>query len=167
VVDESDPWHPVYSSEAFEWSVRMLASLGIHLDGSGFQVAVEETTAAQLDQLGERWDGSRREGFLTSLAAVTLVDAGSSRPPHTSAQQPAGPVFAIVGDPEDLTVDWLIHHRRAGDAAIAFLVEPRSQVLTRLGDAGWLCVPVHAWQDPAAAWRGASGTANLEWSRRA
>ncbi len=166
-VDDSDPWRPVYSSEAFEWSVRMLASLGIHLDGSGFQVAVEETAAAQIDQLGEHWDGSRREGFLTSLAGVSLVDAGSSRPPHTSAQQPAGPVFAIVGDPEDLTVDWLIHHRRAGDAAIAFLVEPRSQVLRRLGDAGWLCVPVHAWQDPAAAWRGVSGTANLEWSRRA
>ncbi|HEU0206904.1 MAG TPA: DUF58 domain-containing protein [Pseudolysinimonas sp.] len=167
VVDESDPRHPVSASEAFEWSVRMLASLGVHLDGSGFQVSVEETAAAQIVQLGERWDGRRREGFLTSLAGVSLVDAGTTRPPRTSAQQPSGPVFALLGDPEDLTVDWLIHHRRAGDAAIAFLVEPRSQVLRRLGDAGWLCVPVQAWQDPAAAWQGVSRTAPLEWSRRA
>jgi uncharacterized protein (DUF58 family) len=166
VIDDSDTRRPSYSSDAFEWSVRMLASLGIHLDGAGFQVAVEETAPAQVDQLGERWDGSRREGFLTSLAGVSLVDAGTSRPPRSSAQQPAGPVFAMLGDPEDLTLDWLVQRRRTGDAAIAFLVEPRPEVLRRLGDMGWLCVPVHAWQDPAAAWRAAAGTANVEWARR-
>jgi hypothetical protein len=166
MVDDSDPGRPIYSSEAFEWSVRMLASLGVHLDGSGFQVAVEETSVPQVDQLGEHWDGSRREGFLTSLAGVSLVDAGTSRPPQLSVAQPAGPVFAMLGDPEEITLDWLIHRRRFGDAAIAFLVEPRPEVVRYLANAGWLCVPVHAWQDPAAAWRAASSTATLEWGRR-
>lgn len=165
LVDESDPWHPVYASDSFEWAVRMLASLGVHLDGSGFQVTVEETAAPQLEQLGERWDGSRREGFLTSLAAVSLVDAGPARPPLPAALQPAGPVFAMLAEPEEPTLDWLIR-RRPGDAAIAFLVEPRPQALQRLGEANWLCVPVHAWDEPAAAWRAASTTASLEWTRR-
>ena len=158
-VDDSDVWHPTYTSDAFEWTVRMLASLGVHLDSSGFQVSVEETAAPQIDQLGERWDGSRREGFLTSLAGVTLVDAGPERLQRASVVDAAGPVFAVLGDPEELTLDWLIRHRRAGDSGIAFLVDPRQDAVQRLRDAGWLCVPVRAWDEPAAAWKAASSEA--------
>lgn len=158
-IDDSDVWHPVFTSDAFEWTVRMLASLGVHLDTAGFQVTIEETGAAQVDQLGERWDGSRREGFLTSLAGVTLVDVGPERLQRAAAVDTAGPIFAVLGDPEELTLDWLIRRRRGGDAAIAFLVAPRPQSVRRLTEAGWLCVPVQVWDQPAAAWKAASSEA--------
>lgn len=158
-IDETDVWHPIATSDAFEWGVRMLASLGVHLDASGFSVAVEETAPAQIDQLGERWDGSRREGFLTSLAGVALVESGHERLQRAAIADSPGPIFAMLGDPEDLTVEWLIRHRRAGDVAIAFLVEPRPAVVERLQGAGWLCVPVRPWDDPAAAWKAATSEA--------
>lgn len=158
-VDDSDVWHPIFSSDAFEWTVKMLASLGVHLDTSGFQVTIEETAAPQVDQLGERWDGTRREGFLTSLAGVTLVDAGPERLQRAPVVDAAGPVFAVLGDPEELTIDWLIRRRRGGDAAIAFLVDPRPQAVKRLTEAGWLCIPVQIWDQPAAAWKAASSEA--------
>lgn len=167
-IDDSDGWHPIFTSDAFEWSVRMLASLGVHLDTSGFLVTIEETAGAQIEQLGERWDGSRREGFLTSLAGVTLVDAGPERLQRAPVVDASGPIFAVLGDPEDLTLDWLIRRRRGGDAAIAFLVDPRPHAVTRLTEAGWLCVPVHVWDQPAAAWTAASSDAGatMAWSRR-
>lgn len=155
-IDASDSWHPTSSSDAFEWAVRMLASLGVHLDSAGFSVAVEETAKPQIDALGERWDGSRREGFLTSLAGVSLVDDGPERLQRAGVVDAPGPIFAVLGDPEGLTMDWLIRHRRAGDVAVAFLVDPRPAALDRLNGAGWLCVPVHPWDDPAAAWKAAS-----------
>lgn len=158
-VDDADVWHPIFTSEAFEWTVRMLASLGVHLDTSGFQVTIEETGSPQIDQLGERWDGTRREGFLTSLAGVALVDAGPERLQRASITDAAGPIFAVLGDPEELTLDWLIRRRRGGDTAIAFLVAPRPQAVKRLTEAGWLCVPVQVWDQPAAAWKAASSEA--------
>ena len=167
VIDDSDVWHPTSTSDAFEWAVRMLASLGVHLDTSGFQVTIEETASPQVDQLGERWDGSRREGFLTSLAGVTLVDAGPERLQRAAVVDAAGPVFAVLGDPEELTLDWLIRRRRGGDAAIAFLVDPRPHAVERLSDAGWLCIRVRPWDQPAAAWKAASSEAGVtaKWSR--
>jgi hypothetical protein len=158
-IDDSDVWHPISTSDSFEWTVKMLASLGVHLDTSGFQVTIEETAAPQVDQLGERWDGTRREGFLTSLAGVTMVDAGPERLQRAPITDAAGPVFAVLGDPEEVTIDWLIRRRRTGDAAIAFLVDPRPQAVKRLTDAGWLCVPVQVWDQPAAAWKAASSEA--------
>ncbi|CAN5488127.1 DUF58 domain-containing protein [soil metagenome] len=158
-IDDSDSWHPTSSSDAFEWAVGMLASLGVHLDSSGFSVAVEETAKPQLDQLGERWDGSRREGFLTSLAGVALVDAGPEPLARAGVVEAPGPIFAVLGDPEELTMDWLIRHRRSGDVAVAFLVDPRAAAVDRLTGAGWLCVQVQPWDDPAAAWKSASAEA--------
>jgi len=166
-IDDSDVWHPVFSSDSFEWTVRMLASLGVHLDTTGFQVTIEETGKTQIEQLGERWDGTRREGFLTSLAGVTLLDAGPERLQRAPVVDASGPIFAVLGDPEDLTLDWLIRRRRGGDAAIAFLVDPRQQAVKRLTEAGWLCVPVQVWDQPAAAWKAASSDAGVtaRWSR--
>jgi hypothetical protein len=158
-VDDSDPRHPVVSSDAFEWEVGMLASLGVHLDSSGFRVAIEETAAPQLEQLGDRVDGGHREGFLTSLAGVSLVDAAGAAGSLGVGSGAAGPLFAMLGDPEDLTLDTLIRQRRAGDVGVAFLVDPRPSVVRRLGDAGWLCVVVQPWDDPAAVWRAASSEA--------
>jgi hypothetical protein len=158
-IDDADVWHPTYTSDAFEWTVQMLASLGVHLDTSGFQVTIEETASPQIDQLGERWDGTRREGFLTSLAGVSLVDAGPERLQRMPITDASGPIFAVLGDPEELTLDWLIRRKRGGDAAIAFMVAPRPHAVERLTESGWLCVPVQVWDQPAAAWKAASSEA--------
>jgi uncharacterized protein (DUF58 family) len=156
-IDDHDPRHPTSASDAFEWAVGMLASLGVHLESSGFRVAIEETAESQVEQLGGRWDGSRREGFLTSLAGVSLVD--TSEPVRRGGADAAGPVFAVLADPEEITLDGLIRRRRSGDVAIAFLVAPRDAAVRRLTDAGWLCVVVNPWDDPAAAWKAASSEA--------
>jgi uncharacterized protein (DUF58 family) len=158
-VDDSDVWHPDYSSEAFEWSVTMLASLGVHLDSSGFQVEVVETASPQIDQIGERRDGERREGFLTSLAGVVLVDESPTRLERQLLVEASGPIFAVLGDPENVTVEWLIRRRRGTDAGVAFLVEAREQAVRRLTDAGWVCVTVRPWDGPEAAWKTASSEA--------
>ncbi|MGN6327235.1 DUF58 domain-containing protein [Pseudolysinimonas sp.] len=154
--DAGETWDSSSSSEAFEWVVRMTASLGMHLEANGFQVTVEETALPQIDALGERWEGGRRaEGFLTSLAAVRLLErpvaelAGAV--PDTS-----GPLFALVGDPEDATIEWLLRRRRGADLAVAFTVDAREEVLDRLADAGWTVVPVAAGAEPGDAWRAIS-----------
>jgi hypothetical protein len=65
-------------------------------------------------------------------------------------------VFAILGDPEDATVDWLIRRRSKGEVGYAFLVQARPAVLERLRDAGWTCVVSQDFDDPADAWRAAA-----------
>jgi len=159
--DEGETWDASSSSEAFEWVVRMTASLGMHLEANGFQVAVEETAVPQIDQLGERWEGGRRaEGFLTSLAAVRLLDrpvAELSRlVPDTS-----GPLFALMADPEDATLEWMLRRRRGADLAVAFAVGARDEALERLADAGWTVVPVTSAAIPGDAWRAISAVTEM------
>ncbi len=91
VPDPGDSWSPTAHSEAFEWVVRMTASLGSHLEASGFRVLIEETAVPQVEPLGERWQGGRRsEGFLTSLAAVRLVDRRAGCRGHLGHGRPRG-----------------------------------------------------------------------------
>jgi uncharacterized protein (DUF58 family) len=154
--DAGETWEAARRSESFEWVVRMTASLGIHLEANGFRVGVDETGAAQIEPLDERWEGARRsEGFLTSLAAVRLLDRPASElaagPP-----EPPGSVFAIVGDPEDATVDWLIRLRRGAEPAIAFAVDARRETVDRLRESGWTVVPVGPDDDPGEVWRATS-----------
>jgi hypothetical protein len=150
--DAGRAWTEAVESDAFEWVVRMTASLGIHLEAAGFRVEIEETAPAQLEQIGERWEGGRRtDGFLTSLAGVRLL----TPPPGDLAAPPgpAGPLFAILSDAEDLTAEWLVRRRRGSDLAIAFAVEPRPELVERLTEAGWICVPVGPRDAPADIWR--------------
>jgi creatinine amidohydrolase/Fe(II)-dependent formamide hydrolase-like protein len=72
------------------------------------------------------------------------------------AQDHTGPVFALLSDPEETTLDWIIRQRKVGQAAIAFLVAPRQSTIERLADAGWLCVPVHPLAEPGDAWLAAA-----------
>ncbi|MFW8745523.1 DUF58 domain-containing protein, partial [Mesorhizobium japonicum] len=149
--DAGSTWEQAAVSEAFEWVVRMAASLGLHLEASGFDVAVEETGPPQIDPLGARGEGGRRtEGFLTSLAGVRLLE----QPLRTAraAEESRGPVFAMVGDPDDATVEWLLRHRRGAQLAVAFTVEARDAVTERLADAGWICIPVTDRTGIAEAW---------------
>jgi uncharacterized protein (DUF58 family) len=151
VPDAGSTWDEAAGSEAFEWVVRMAASLGLHLEANGFDVAVEETGPAQIDPLGERWEGGRRtEGFLTSLAGVRLLE----QPLRTSVpvEDARGPVFAMVGDPDDATVDWLVRHRRGAQLAVVFLVDARDAAIEHLAEAGWTVIPVTDRSGIAEAW---------------
>jgi uncharacterized protein (DUF58 family) len=159
-------------SAAFEWVVRMLASVAVHLRRMGFLVTIEETALPQLDHVGQ---GRRRtwgdEEFLASLAAIGLADTLAARRTGGASDRTSranGPVVAIVGTPEPDTVDWLLRQRRPGELAVVFMVRnatsldvinrsfgvPSSApaVAERLADAGWLVVPVREDDDHAAAW---------------
>lgn len=154
-------------SDAFEWVVRMLASVAVHLRRTGFLVTIEETGPAQLDEVGR---GRRRtwgdEEFLSSLASLHLTGANA----HASVQRrSAGPVFALVGSADTSTVEWMLAHHRQGELAVAFVVRSPSALdqLDRsfgvppgastledhLADTGWLVVPVRSDEDHAAAWQ--------------
>lgn len=156
--DTGMSWSADWASNDFEWVVRMVASLGLHLESAGFRVTVEESARPQIEGMGDRWEGRRAEGFLTSLAGVQLLDGELDRSHSLAAAEGAGPMFAILGDPEDATVDWLVRRRTQGEAAFAFLVGARPDVLERLRDAGWVCVTADDHDDPADAWRAAAAT---------
>lgn len=153
-------------SEAFEWVVRMLGSVAVHLRRAGFAVHIVETGPPQLAALerkGRRAWGE--EEFLVGLASFGLVDDAKHAEPRTRR---GGPTIAIVGSPDDATLDWLAGQARQGEVSVAFMVQSVSSVdlinrsfgVTtalagvgqRLADAGWLVVPVRADDDHAAAW---------------
>ncbi|MDF1479607.1 DUF58 domain-containing protein [Leifsonia sp. H3M29-4] len=150
--------------DAFEWVVRMLASVTVHLRRAGFDVTVEESGEPQLHPIARRRTWGDEE-FLASLAPLQPVDEHRNAAP----QQPVeGPVVAIVGEPDAATFEWLSRRRVAGSLAVAFMVRSASSldVLNRsfgvptaasgqgdrLLDEGWLVVPVRADDDHAAAW---------------
>lgn len=150
--------------EAFEWVVRMLASVTVHLRRSGFDVTIQESGEAQLHSLGRRRTWGDEE-FLASLAALETID--ERRDAHS--QHPGdGPVVAIVGESDAATLAWLSRQRGQGSLAVAFMVRSASSLDLlnrsfgvptaatghgeRLLDEGWLVVPVRADDDHAAAW---------------
>jgi uncharacterized protein (DUF58 family) len=160
--DTGMSWSAEWASDAFEWVVRMTASLGVHLEAAGFRVAVEETARPQIEAIGDRWEGRRAEGFLTSLAGVQLLDRTVEELAALAPADGSGPVFAILGDPEDATVDWLVKRRKKGEAGFAFLSGGRPEVLERLRDAGWTCVAAQWDDDPGDAWRAAASSGHVQ-----
>lgn len=155
--DDGASWSAEWSSDAFEWAVRMVASLGVHLAAAGFRVAVEETGPPQLDAIGPRPDGRSTDGFLTSLADVQLRDRPGGELQILPSPDPSGPLFAVLGDPERATLDRLIR-RRGTEPGFAFLVGASRVAHDRLRAAGWTTVDVDLGDDPALAW----STAALE-----
>jgi uncharacterized protein (DUF58 family) len=137
-------------SEGFEWAVSMLASLGVHLHREGFVVHVAETSDPQVIELAD--DESRvgrEQDFLLSLASVQLMhDRG--RPTAAPAE---GPVFAIVSQPDDDTLAWLLAMRRPFEIGVVFLVGANRGVAAELSLGGWRVIPVDTRTSPALAWR--------------
>jgi len=153
-------------SEAFEWVVRMLASVATHLRRSGFVVTITETGPPQLgslDRKGRRaWN---EEEFLVDLASFEMVyDRSLARP----SGRRAGPTIALLGAADEATLDWLADQAVPGELAVAYLVHAVTAVdvinrsfgvtrapleaVERLTDAGWLVIPVRADDDHVAAW---------------
>lgn len=155
-------WPPTAYSDAFEWSVRMLASLAMHLDEAGFRVEVAESAVPQVTPIGERWEGGQRiEAFLTSLAAVRLLGAeDEGHLPPTDADA-AGPTFALLADPDDEVVEWVLRQRRPGQAGAVFMNGMRVSARERFVDAGWTCIDVTAVDDISDAWRSSATEAGF------
>jgi hypothetical protein len=130
----------------------MLASLAVHLDEAGFRVDVVETATPQVEQIGERWEGGQRvESFLTSLAAVRLLDRHHELP--VTAADAVGPTFAILAQPDTEAVDWVLRQRRPGQSGAVFAIGMSMESRERFADAGWLCVDANPWDDIADVWR--------------
>lgn len=138
-------------SNAFEWAVTMLASLGVHLHRSGFAVHVRESSAKQVVELDESARHGTEEEFLLSLARLSLSDA-SGAPEAAAMQQPAGPVFALISEPDEATLSWLLTLRKPFELGVVFVVGARYRVTGELGAAGWRVIPVDTYTDPLAAW---------------
>ena len=142
----------------FEWAVTMMASLGVHLHRSGFQVQIVESARRQIAPLGDANQNGGALEFLLSLSAIRLIDGGTHG--ADDADQPIaslGPIFAIVASPSRATLDWIIAQRRPYEPAVAFVIQTGSTATSdALSANGWLCVPVTDRSDPARAWAGVS-----------
>lgn len=161
-IDESE-------SAAFEWVVRMLASVSVHLRRAGFVVSIEEAGQSQLDSSAlDRRRTWGDEEFLAALAGLELADEPSEKLTATARARSEGPLIALVGSPNDDTIEWMLRQRRPGEFAVAFMVRNVSAIeqldrsfgvptsapaiAERFMDEGWLVIPVRADDDHAAAW---------------
>lgn len=158
-------------SDSFEWAVRMLASVAVHLRRYGFLVTVQETGTPQLDDDAARRRSRHDEDFLTEIAQLRLTITSQAALDMSGSPDKGrgsnGPIVAIVGNPDAQTVEWMLRQRRPGDVAVAFMVQTASALespdrafgvrgasagMRRLTNAGWLVVPVRSDDDHASAW---------------
>ncbi|TBN56105.1 DUF58 domain-containing protein [Glaciihabitans arcticus] len=160
---------PQIESESFEWVVRLVASLGVHLEASGFSVATIESGGQQVSSPAVSFRGSTATGdhssaaFLESLAGVRLVrddfDGFDHYQPDTAA-----PVFAVLCQPSDATIDWAIAHRRAFEPGIAVILQTGLPMMRDLLNpealstraqfeaAGWQCIEAEPNSSAADVW---------------
>jgi uncharacterized protein (DUF58 family) len=140
----------------FEWAVTMVASLGVHLHRAGFLVQVFETGDRQIGALGDSSQGSGQDvEFLLSLAGVRLA------PPRQYAradldetsQRALGPIFAVVADPDEEALRWMLAQRRPYEPGVVFVIQTGStRAWEAFAAAGWTCVPVRDTDDPGLVW---------------
>ncbi|THG34960.1 DUF58 domain-containing protein [Glaciibacter flavus] len=158
---------------AFELSLEMAASVGIHLLDGGYRLDVIETGPSQLSPGTERTHGGLvgdlptayrvpagdRE-FLEGLANLTMPNLAirperSSQPPG-SALRTVGmklPTFAVLVDPDPEQVRELAILRSWAEPAFAFVLDTvRQEAIDALEDAGWRCVPLRSARSIADAW---------------
>jgi uncharacterized protein (DUF58 family) len=146
----SDVSTDVVESETFEWVLRMVASIGVHLRQSGYDVTVLETAAPQIVGFsGGDFLGVPEEGFLASLATIRLADAHA---PRASGAAGAGPLFAVVAEPDVDSLAWMLSLRRPGERAIVFLPVWSSAAREAFFAAGWQCVLFRPTDDLATVW---------------
>ena len=160
--DDPRSLHP--ESAAFEWVVSLVASVGLHLDNGGYAVTVIESAGHQLEQPGEkRGMDATDSAFLDSLAGIRLVRSLESEDDDgRAANRPdaaLAPIFAIVAQPQQSTLEWMARHRRPYEKGIAIVLEGGTSIDT-FDTAGWTCVSASIDDSPAAVWAAATrGTA--------
>jgi hypothetical protein len=136
----------------------MLASLGIHLHRAGFLVQVVETGPQQVEPIGDSALGAGQDvGFLLSLAEITLTEDPLPQFGGASGEERAdgvpGPIFAILGEAEPETLQWIAAQRRQHELGVAFVLGKRSaRTYSVLEQSGWTCIPVRETDDPSLAW---------------
>ena len=140
----------------FEWSIGMIASIGVHLHRSGFLVQVVETGPRQIAPLGDANQGSGQDvEFLLSLAGLRLTEPRSfvGQGSDDRAQAVLGPVFAVVADPSAASLSWIAGQRKEYETGVAFVLDTGNpRVRDAFDAAGWICVPVRDTDDPSTAW---------------
>jgi len=138
-------------SETFEWSIRMVASVGVHLHRAGFLVSIIESSPAQIESLGDtnQW-AAHDEAFLSSLASIRLTDADAI--PRDVGDAVNGPIFAIVGEPDNETLEWILRQRRPQQRAVVFLPSWAKTATAEFTNAGWQVIRIRTADDPADAW---------------
>ena len=146
-------------SESFEWVIGFVASMSLHLQGSGYAVSVLETAGAQLAQpRGGAATDATPEEFLRSLAAAQLVRDDFAAMPHDAHGPDSGraPVFAIVSVPSTTTAEWITRMRRPYETGTVVIVggglldEHDSTAVFE--KAGWTCVRVSTDSRPSDVW---------------
>jgi len=157
VVDTRESGYPSPTGDDFEWALAMVASLGVHLVGSGFLLQLRETGSPQLTAPIEAGGGTGHDiDFLTSLASARLVgDTGAGAAAVADADL-RGPIFAVLARPTDNTLRWIAGQRAQHENGIALVIDvPGSHAFETLSAAGWTCIAVKPTDDPAAVWAAA------------
>ncbi|WP_431276967.1 DUF58 domain-containing protein [Leifsonia poae] len=164
--------HAAGNDAEFETLVELVASIGVHLLDQGFVVSVVETGSRQLSGRS----GAGRTGTLGSatptydvgsadrllLADLAAVDQDAESRDDAVAELAAGlrrsgravPVFAVLSGGSLDELGALAAVRPMCDPAVAFVASSAPQdVADVLADAGWLCVPFAAGDQPAECWQ--------------
>lgn len=171
-------------SPSFEWAIRMVASLGVHLHRAGYLVEVVETAPPQIAPLGNVDQGvGQNQEFLVSLAGIRPIGdswRGREADPSVPAREQKavgapGPVFAILAEPDARTLRWILAQRRPFEVGVAFVIRAGNAGITGNGmradsaadafgtltEAGWTCIEVRDTDDPALAWSSLPGSTGL------
>ncbi len=126
-------------SELFEWTLKLAATLALHLEQRGFLVQLTETGPRHLTS------PDRVDEFLESVASIGL--AARADPLGMLARRDARPdrslgvVFAVIADADPAIVESLATQRAQFGLAVVFLAAAHSDdVPQRLASAGWHCV---------------------------
>ncbi len=171
------------ADQEFETAVEILASVGVHLLGEGFDLRVIETGARQLagrsrggqpSSLGggaPTYEGVGAERTLiTDLASI--VQTASARDDSVAElgaelrQDGRGvPVFAVLGEADLDEIGTLAGLRSLAEPAVAFVSEHADRrAIEALVASGWNCVTVRAGAAVSALWQAA--LSNSEVGRR-
>ena len=138
------------SPEAFEWAVRTLASVAVHLAQDGYAVHVVGAGDATVTDV---------RAILRALALVTPTTtelATLARDAHTLTNEGAV-VVAVVADHDPEAVLAVPPVRSPGSLGVAFLLDPagsppKTNLTSLFGAAGWRPVQVAPEDDLATAW---------------
>lgn len=158
VVDTRASGYPGAGSDAFEWGLAMVASLGVHLVGAGFLLQLRETGPSQLVAPVEAGGGTGHDvDFLTSLASADLLPESVGLASVSSADLDLhGPIFAVLARPSTETLRWISNQRAHHEHGVALVIdEPGSEAFETLSRAGWQCLSVRTTDDPAEVWAAA------------
>jgi len=108
---------PVVASDAFEWAVSVVATLGVHLARTGSAVRVSSLDGRHL----AGHEGDQVDGLLEELADVGLDDDGPVGPAAAGRQEP---VVVVVSSATPADLDALARLRPAGVRGSALVVDP-------------------------------------------